>query len=84
MNWLITIVHSFFPGGFFDLPMYWEIKYVSTNKHNYLSCSLKNAGDCRNSTMLNHYVIECDGKYDCEDGNDELNCCKLWYKKFSW
>ena len=32
--------------------------------------------DCRNSTRLN-FVLECDGINDCEDGNDELNCCKL-------
>ena len=32
--------------------------------------------DCRNSTRLN-YVLECDGINDCEDGNDELNCCKF-------
>ena len=33
--------------------------------------------DCRNSTMLNDYVFECDGINDCEDGNDELDCCKF-------
>ena len=50
----------------------------------YLSCSMKNVGNCRNSTMLNPYAFECDGIIDCEDGNDERNCCKLWHKKFSW
>ena len=37
--------------------------------------------DCRNSTVINSPVIECDGINDCEDGNDEFNCCKLKYKK---
>ena len=37
---------------------------------------MKQTDDCRNSSRLN-YVFECDGINDCEDGNDELNCCKL-------
>ena len=28
--------------------------------------------------MLSYYVFECDGINDCEDGNDEFDCCKLW------
>ena len=33
--------------------------------------------DCRNSTVINYPVFECDGVNNCEDGNDELNCCEL-------
>ena len=34
--------------------------------------------------MLNDYVFECDGINDCEDGNDELDCCKFGNYVSAW
>ncbi|XP_065898098.1 low-density lipoprotein receptor-related protein 1B-like isoform X2 [Dysidea avara] len=33
-----------------------------------------NCYDCGNSTMLSRYRLDCDGIYDCADGQDEKNC----------
>ena len=41
-----------------------------------LSYSFLYTDDCGNSTMLSRYRLDCDGIYDCADGQDEKNCCK--------